>query len=129
MAERSDREGWPAARFLSTIAEIEIAERPRHRIERHLLDAIDRLVHDAVVIEMNVESYRQRVATTEKAALPRSPTQQRSQPSTNTPDRRPTCRLPATIWRDNQQHQAPTNHHSDRRALALQVVALPRRSR
>ena len=39
MAERSDREGWPAARFLSTIAELEIAERARRRIERHLLDA------------------------------------------------------------------------------------------
>ena len=39
MAERSDREGWPAARFLSTLAEIEIAERARRRIERHLADA------------------------------------------------------------------------------------------
>ncbi len=39
MAERSDREGWPAARFLSTIAELEIAERARRRVERHLLEA------------------------------------------------------------------------------------------
>jgi DNA replication protein DnaC len=34
-AEQSDKEGWPAARFLSTIAEHEIAERGRRRIERH----------------------------------------------------------------------------------------------
>lgn len=39
MAERSDREGWPAARFLSALAELEVAERVRRRIERHLLDA------------------------------------------------------------------------------------------
>lgn len=38
-AERSDKEGWPAARFLATIAEHEIAERARRRIERHLVDA------------------------------------------------------------------------------------------
>ena len=39
MAERSDREGWPAARFLSTLAELETAERARRRIERHLVEA------------------------------------------------------------------------------------------
>lgn len=39
MAERSDREGWPAARFLSALAEIEIGERARRRIERHMADA------------------------------------------------------------------------------------------
>ncbi len=39
MAERSDREGWPAARFLSALAELEMAERARRRIERHLADA------------------------------------------------------------------------------------------
>jgi len=38
-AERSDKEGWPAARFLATLAEHEIAERDRRRIERHLADA------------------------------------------------------------------------------------------
>jgi len=38
-AERSDQEGWPAARFLMTLAEHEIAERDRRRIERHLLEA------------------------------------------------------------------------------------------
>lgn len=39
IAERSDREGWPAACFLATLAELEIAERVRRRIERHLADA------------------------------------------------------------------------------------------
>jgi len=38
-AEQSDKEGWPAARFLATIAEHEIAERGRRRIERHLVEA------------------------------------------------------------------------------------------
>jgi hypothetical protein len=30
--ERSDKEGWPAARLLSALAELEIAERGRRRI-------------------------------------------------------------------------------------------------
>ena len=38
-AERSDKEGWPAARFLATLAEHEIAERGRRRVERHLIEA------------------------------------------------------------------------------------------
>jgi DNA replication protein DnaC len=39
LAERSDREGWPAARFLATLAELEVAERAQRRIERHLAEA------------------------------------------------------------------------------------------
>ena len=39
IAERSDREGWPATRFLATLAELEIAERAQRRIERHLAEA------------------------------------------------------------------------------------------
>ena len=39
IAERSDREGWPAARFLATLAEMEVAERAQRRIERHLAEA------------------------------------------------------------------------------------------
>ena len=39
MTERSDREGWPAARLLSVLAELEVAERVRRRIERHLAEA------------------------------------------------------------------------------------------
>jgi len=38
-AERSDTEGWPAARLLMALAEHEIAERDRRRVERHLRDA------------------------------------------------------------------------------------------
>src|SRR6266436_2963206 len=38
-AERADKEGWPASRFLATLAEHEIAERDRRRMERHLLEA------------------------------------------------------------------------------------------
>jgi DNA replication protein DnaC len=37
--EQSDREGWPGARLLAALAEHEIAERARRRIERHLLEA------------------------------------------------------------------------------------------
>jgi DNA replication protein DnaC len=39
LAARSDKEGWPAARFLSALAELEVAERARRRIERHLAEA------------------------------------------------------------------------------------------
>jgi len=38
-ATRADKEGWPAARFLAAIAEHELAERDRRRIERHLIEA------------------------------------------------------------------------------------------
>src|ERR1700678_2360090 len=38
-ASRADKEGWPAARFLAVLAEHEIAERDRRRIERHLNEA------------------------------------------------------------------------------------------
>jgi DNA replication protein DnaC len=53
--EQSDKEGWPAARFLATIAEHELAERDRRRIERHLAEArllpgktLDSFAFDAV---------------------------------------------------------------------------------
>jgi DNA replication protein DnaC len=53
--EQSDKEGWPAARFLATIAEHELAERDRRRIERHLAEArllpgktLDTFAFDAV---------------------------------------------------------------------------------
>jgi hypothetical protein len=38
-AERSDKEGWPAARLLTVLAENELAERDRRCIERHLAEA------------------------------------------------------------------------------------------
>jgi DNA replication protein DnaC len=34
-AERSDKEGWPASRFLDGLLEHELAERAKRRIERH----------------------------------------------------------------------------------------------
>jgi DNA replication protein DnaC len=37
--EQADREGWPGARLLAALAEHEIAERARRRVERHLLEA------------------------------------------------------------------------------------------
>jgi len=39
IAAQADKEGWPAARFLAALAEHEVAERGRRRIERHLADA------------------------------------------------------------------------------------------
>src|SRR4249920_3119010 len=39
IAAQADKEGWPAARFLAALAEHEIAERGRRRIERHLAEA------------------------------------------------------------------------------------------
>ncbi len=38
-AEQADKEGWPAARFLAALAEHELAERDRRRIERPLAEA------------------------------------------------------------------------------------------
>lgn len=38
-AERSDKEGWPAARLLMALADHEIAERDRRRLQRHLAEA------------------------------------------------------------------------------------------
>ena len=39
LAQTADKEGWPAARFLAALAEQEMAERSRRRIERHLDEA------------------------------------------------------------------------------------------
>src|SRR2546423_6358229 len=39
LAARADKEGWPAGRFLAALAEHEIAERSRRRLERHLAEA------------------------------------------------------------------------------------------
>lgn len=55
IATRADKESWPAARFLAALAEHEIAERDRRRIERHLGEArlppgktLDSFAFDAV---------------------------------------------------------------------------------
>lgn len=54
-AAQSDKEGWPAARFLAAIAEYEMVDRGRRRVERNLSDAhlppgktIDTFEFDAV---------------------------------------------------------------------------------
>jgi len=39
LAAQADKEGWPATRFLAALAEHEMAERTRRRIERHLAEA------------------------------------------------------------------------------------------
>ena len=39
LAAQSDKEGWPAARFLAALAEHELADRARRRIERHMAEA------------------------------------------------------------------------------------------
>ncbi len=39
LAAQADKEGWPAARFLAVLAEHEMVERSRRRIERHLAEA------------------------------------------------------------------------------------------
>jgi len=39
LAAQSDKEGWPAARFLAALAEHEVADRSRRRIERHMAEA------------------------------------------------------------------------------------------
>src|SRR5260370_35652487 len=39
LAVQADKEGWPAGRFLAALAEHEIAERGRRRLERHLAEA------------------------------------------------------------------------------------------
>jgi DNA replication protein DnaC len=39
LAEQSDKEGWPAARFLAALIEHEVADRSCRRMERHLAEA------------------------------------------------------------------------------------------
>jgi DNA replication protein DnaC len=39
-AERSDKEAWPAARFLGALLEHELAERGKRRIERHRVESM-----------------------------------------------------------------------------------------
>src|SRR6185436_8954708 len=56
LAAQADKEGWPAGRFLAALAEHEIAERSRRRLERH------------------VESYRRRAALERKRSRGRPST-------------------------------------------------------
>ncbi len=54
-ADRADKEGWPGSRLIAALAEHEVAERDRRRIERHLSEArlppgktLDSFAFDAV---------------------------------------------------------------------------------
>src|SRR5713101_1043760 len=67
LAAQADKEGWPAARFLAALAEHEMAERGRRRIERHLAEArlppgktLDTFDFEAVPV---VRSWRSPLAT------------------------------------------------------------------
>src|SRR6187431_1443209 len=69
-AERADREGWPAARFLAALAEHELAERARRRIARHLAEArlppgktLDAFDFDPVRCSRKPRSWRSSPAT------------------------------------------------------------------
>ena len=48
-AEQSDKEGWPAARFLAALAEHEIADRGRRRIQQYGWRLSDHRPHAADV--------------------------------------------------------------------------------
>jgi DNA replication protein DnaC len=39
LTETADREGWPAAKLLATLVEIEVADRTTRRIQRHLAES------------------------------------------------------------------------------------------
>src|SRR5690349_25056058 len=69
-SERADKEGWPAARFLSALAELEIAERGRRRTERNLAEAhllpdktLDNLDFSVVPMLSKARSWRSLQAT------------------------------------------------------------------
>src|SRR5215472_251574 len=70
LAAQADKEGWPAARFLAALAEHEMAERTRRRIERHLAEArlppgktIDSFDFEAVPVVSKAQSWRSPPAT------------------------------------------------------------------
>jgi hypothetical protein len=64
------------------------------RCEKCGLTAIDRLVHHATILEMNVESYRRRAALDRKRASGRSPTQATSSDNQNRHRRKKACEAP-----------------------------------
>jgi DNA replication protein DnaC len=53
LAEQADKEGWPAARFLAALTELEIAERARRRFERNLAES--ELPKDKMISNFNFE--------------------------------------------------------------------------
>ena len=77
LAQCADTEGWPAARFLAALAEVELAERETRRIQRHL--AQSRLPGGKT-----------------RSAADRSPGPILVPPHPSTSRRRPPCRAPAS---------------------------------
>src|SRR4029450_2925405 len=72
LAARADKEGWPAARYerrsLLITANEPFGEWGKIFPDQAMtLAAIDRLVHHATILEMNVESYRRRDALDAKS--------------------------------------------------------------
>ena len=63
LAAEADKEGWPAARFLAALTELEIAERGRRRFERYLAES--ELPKDKTFSNFNFE----RVPMVSKAQL------------------------------------------------------------
>lgn len=53
LADEADKEGWPAARFLAALTELEIAERARRRFERNLEES--KLPKDKMLSNFNFE--------------------------------------------------------------------------
>jgi hypothetical protein len=71
LAARADKEGWPAARYerrsLLITANEPFGEWGKIFPDQAMtLAAIDRLVHHATILEMNVESYRRKAALQRK---------------------------------------------------------------
>ena len=76
-AERADKESWPAARFLTMLAEHEVAERDRRRLARHLIEAqllpgktLDSFDFDAVPMISKAHVLRFAPATAGSAKAP-----------------------------------------------------------
>ncbi len=91
-AEQADKEGWPAARFLAALAEHELAERDRRRIERHLAEArlppgktLDGFDFAAVPMLLEGSGHggrrRRRLACAGGQPAPVRPTRRREEPS------------------------------------------------
>jgi hypothetical protein len=90
------------------------------------LAAIDRLVHHATIVEMNVESYRRRTALERKRGPGRPPSH--ATPKTVADWRSATIKANKALAHDNlrgnHHHAATPTRHPDCRALPIQIVAL-----
>jgi len=77
--------------------------------------AVDRLVHHSVVVEMNVESYRQKAATHRKSrsATIKSDNQRKTEEETAPAPQRPQSPLASDNQARQSSHQAQPNNHLD----------------